>query len=575
MKFFFLFLFSLGVLHAQTPQVVEALSSPRSTMKTFLKAMKDFKLTKNIEAKSTALETIDLGAFDTASRQDSGWLAAKKLVQTLDKLEYIKYENIPDKPAEDIWYFRKQNVIVDGKSYPVEIAISQQKNSNWLFTQRTIETIDTYYNFVKDQKSVEGVVELVTWKTRFKEKMPAWTGKKTLLLLNGQWLGLLLVIFIGFFLDRLFKTLIVARLTSILKKKNIDMLEKRKDNFANPFGLSILSLTWLMGIRLLEFNDSTLSLLLRGGQVFLTITIVWGAYRTVDVISYYFENLARKSENKFDDIMVPLLRKSAKVFIICIGTVFICHSLTLNVTNILAGLGIGGLAFALAAKDTLSNLFGSLTVVLDRPFHIGDWVNIGGNIDGTVVEVGFRSTRIRTFYDSLITVPNSQLTNIHIDNYGKRTYRRLSTKINLQYDTPPQKIEAFCEGIRQLILSHKFTRKDNFHVYLNAMGAHSLDILLYVFWKVPSWSDELLERHRLLIDILRLGHRLEVEFAFPTQTLHLFNQQMKSNTDITEDSHELGKQAANELFNNPITQSQHRSGLKPGSSSLPESKYGF
>ena len=129
--------------------------------------------------------------------------------------------------------------------------------------------------------------------------------------------------------------------------------------------------------------------------------------------------------------------------------------------GILTGLGIGGLAFALAAKDTLSNLFGSLTVLIDKPFRIGDWVNIGG-IEGIIEEVGLRSTRIRTFYDSLITVPNGTLTNVHVDNYGQRRSRRLNTKIGVQYDTPPERLEAFCEGIRELIRNHLKLKKMGF-----------------------------------------------------------------------------------------------------------------
>jgi MscS family membrane protein len=184
-------------------------------------------------------------------------------------------------------------------------------------------------------------------------------------------------------------------------------------------------------------------------------------------------------------------------------------------------MGIAGLGVSLAAKDTISNLFGSLTVLLDRPFRIGDWVNIDNGIEGTVEEVGLRSCRIRTFYNSLITIPNGMLTNAHIDNYGMRQFRRYSTNLGVQYDTPVEKIEAFCEGIREIIRKHPHTRKDYYHVYLNGLGASSLNILLYVFFITPDWADELKERHRLIMDILRLGKEMGIQFAFPTQTLHM------------------------------------------------------
>jgi MscS family membrane protein len=142
-------------------------------------------------------------------------------------------------------------------------------------------------------------------------------------------------------------------------------------------------------------------------------------------------------------------------------------------------------------------------------------------VEGTVEEVGFRSTRIRTFYNSLITLPNSNLIKASVDNLGDRTYRRWSTRLGIAYSTPPERIDAFCEGIRELVRKHPYTRKDYYHVYLNDFGADSLEILLYVFFKTPDWATELRERHRLGVDILRLAAELGVEFAFPTQTVFL------------------------------------------------------
>jgi MscS family membrane protein len=132
---------------------------------------------------------------------------------------------------------------------------------------------------------------------------------------------------------------------------------------------------------------------------------------------------------------------------------------------------------------------------------------------------------VRTFYNSLVTIPNGNLVRAVVDNYGQRRYRRWSTHINITYDTKPDTIESFCEGIRELIRLHPYTRKDYYQVWLHQFGAHSLDVLLYVFWKVPDWQTELRERHRLMGDIIRLADRLGVEFAFPTQTLHVFEEQ--------------------------------------------------
>jgi len=247
---------------------------------------------------------------------------------------------------------------------------------------------------------------------------------------------------------------------------------------------------------------------------------VLAAYRLVDVLAEHMGRRAAKTHSRFDDLLVPLVRKAAKVFIVAFGLLFLAESFDLPIASIIAGLGIGGLAFAFAAKDTIENLFGSVAVILDRPFAVGDWVVIEG-VEGTVEDLGFRSTRIRTFYNSLVTVPNASLVRAKVDNYGRRAFRRYRTVLSLTYDTPADRVEAFCEGVREIVRRHPYTRKDFFEVHMNDFGAHSLDVLVYIFFRTPDWSTELRERHRFCLDVLRLAHKLGVEFAFPTQTLHL------------------------------------------------------
>ena len=166
---------------------------------------------------------------------------------------------------------------------------------------------------------------------------------------------------------------------------------------------------------------------------------------------------------------------------------------------------------------------------MDQTFHTGDWIVVN-DVEGSVEEVGLRSTKVRTFYDSLITLPNSVFITAKVDNMGQRRYRRLRSLLSITYDTPPDKIEAFCEGIRELIRLHPYMRKDYYHVYLSELGASSLDILVYVFWETPDWSTELRERQRFLLDILRLAKALQIDMAFPTQTLHVLNSEDNQRT---------------------------------------------
>ena len=346
-------------------------------------------------------------------------------------------------------------------------------------------------------------------------------GTGELVLTYAQWAYLAFLVVASFAATGAVKLFLRKTAFKLPKKKRIPLSAAQEDEFLRPVGLVTFSIVWIVGSKAMDIGDRYVELLVQSWSVVLALGLSFFSYRLTDYVFLLIENRAKKTDNTFDDILVPFLRKAAKVAVVVLGFVFTGHALAFNMANIIAGLGIGGLAFAFAAKDTIANLFGSVTVILDRPFGIGDWVVIDGKIEGIVEEVGIRSTRVRTFYDSLVTVPNGSLAGVPVDNYGQRTYRRFSTKIAVEYGTPPEKIEDFCEGIRELIRNGDTTRKDNFYVYLNDMGDSSLDILLYVFWEVPTWGEELACRHRLLSDILILGQKLGVGFAFPTRTVHL------------------------------------------------------
>jgi MscS family membrane protein len=247
-------------------------------------------------------------------------------------------------------------------------------------------------------------------------------------------------------------------------------------------------------------------------------TIVF--YKLVDVFSLYLESLAGKGESNLDNHVIPLIRKVLRVFVVVIGGLFILQNLDVNITALLAGISIGGLALALAAQDTLKNFFGSLMIFIDKPFSVGHWITTG-DLDGTVEEVGFRSTRIRTFRNSLTYVPNGKLADSTIDNHGLREYRRFFFHIAITYDTPPDLIEVFVEGLRKIVDTHPNTRKDFYIVEFNDMGDFSLKIMFYIFFAVPTWPQELKARHEVLIEIVRLAEKLGVRFAFPTQTVHM------------------------------------------------------
>lgn len=415
---------------------------------------------------------------------------------------------------------------------------------------------------VEKDADTESLLTLDTPEIDLRSQVPIVL-KQGFLLEYWQWLGLLIIIIIGSLADKFVAWLFKFNISRWQKKH--PSFEQIDNTVLRPLGLMAMALIWWAGLSLLVLPHTAELVLSIALKVLVSLSGVWSAFRLVEVFDSFLKQKALQTETKFDDLLVPMVTRSLRVFVVVIGIIFIADNLNVDVTSLLAGLGLGGLAFALAAKDLLGNFFGSLTVLLDRPFHIGDWVVIG-DVEGTIEEVGFRSTRVRTFYNSLITMPNSILTTTKIDNMGARRYRRMRSLLALTYDTPPEKIDAFCEGIRELIHLHPYMRKDYYQVYFNEYGAASLDILVYVFWETPDWNTELRERHRFLLDILRLAKQLGVEFAYPTQTLYLKQDtgQPKQASDtfktaMTEaDAFALGKKQAQAIVDGTLGR-----GVKP------------
>jgi MscS family membrane protein len=264
-------------------------------------------------------------------------------------------------------------------------------------------------------------------------------------------------------------------------------------------------------------------------KVLSMIMVMLIALRIVDILVVYFDRRTRETENRLDEQMVPILKGILQVVIFVAGLLQILSILNVNVTALIAGISIGAVAIGLAAKDTVANVFGSLMIFLDKPFQVGDWIHYAG-IDGTVEQVGIRATRVRTFANSLVYIPNAALTNSAIDNYGLRVFRRFKTTIAITYDTPPAIIEKFVEGLEQIVVNHPRTRKDYFEIHLNDFGDHSLNILFYIFFDVPSWSDELRGRQEVMLAVINLAAAMGVRFAFPTSTIQI--EEMPGHTSL-------------------------------------------
>ena len=321
------------------------------------------------------------------------------------------------------------------------------------------------------------------------------------------------------FLDRLFRFLIRKVVPRLFPKSflNVQLIPP----VTHP-------LSWLLVLMILRdwFVPSLLLPIWLGEWIVTILNILpslFGIvvfYRLVDILASLFKNLTAKTETTMDDQLIPLISTTAKLIILAFGIIFVLQNLDVNVTALLAGVSIGGLAIALAAQDTVKNFIGSLSIFVDRPFTVGDFIDTG-SFAGVVTQVGVRSTRLRATDGAMVSVPNGRLVDMTITNHGIRTYRRFATTLTLGYDTVPAVMEQFVDGVRTIAEQHPSSVEDTVLVQFHEMADSSLNIFFAVNLDTVAYGDWLKARQEILLEIIRLSEQLNVAFAYPSTSVYI------------------------------------------------------
>lgn len=335
----------------------------------------------------------------------------------------------------------------------------------------------------------------------------------------------------------LFLTLLLGlaagRLARFLLERSAGVFEKKERGMAaaslRAIGRTTGLIGFVVGLRLglafLVLGETVIGIAGTVTSVLITLAVGYTAYCLVDAIEHWLSTLTSRTESKLDDMMVPLVRTSLRVTIVILVLLQIAQLLTDKpLTSIIAGLGVGGLAIALAAQDTVKNFFGSLVIFGDKPFQIGERIVVD-NHDGVIEEVGFRSTRLRTLEGHLVTIPNGELANKMIQNIGRRpSIRRLFT-VALTYDTPPAKVERALEILKEILKDHEGMR-EAFppRVLFKDIGDFSLNLLV-IYWYFPAdyWKF-MAFGERVNLAIIERFNAEGISFAFPTRTVHVVNE---------------------------------------------------
>lgn len=307
---------------------------------------------------------------------------------------------------------------------------------------------------------------------------------------------------------------IMKKLTSKTKTRLDDLMV---DMLEEPIVLVITIAGVWFAFNRLSFPEKIQEWINTVYWVIITLTVAWLIARLVDaLIKEYIVPLTKKTEGDLDDQIIPIMRKAIRATIWILGIIIALNNAGYNIGALLAGLGIGGLALAMAAKDTVANIFGGITIFTDKPFRINDRVKIGG-FDGTITEIGIRSTRLKTLENRIVTIPNSKFTDGMVENVSSEPHRKVVLKLGLTYDTTAEKIQDGMKAL-QAIVDENNSLEENSVISFTEFGDFALGILFIYYIKK---GDDIMGNQTVVnIEIKKRFEALGIDMAFPTQTIY-------------------------------------------------------
>jgi len=552
-KIVFLFLFIGLNLFAQKKEKVD-LSTPNSTLFTHI----NYLMPENYDLVKSAATVRGLPAGEAQ-------FVAKRIKEILDGNGLIiDFSEVPiDANYIDTVDFGVRTLEHNENRYapfPVrlpEIYI-EKYGKNWYFSEETVENLDKVY---KKTFPIE-----FSW---FNEKFPEFFKTTINDVLIWKPIAVLLTIIICiilfyvlepimFFVLRLFQRIFFRKISD---GKTMEVLHE----LAKPIVFIVIIRfikKVLPSLQMVKLN----ALLLTGLKIAETVFWIFVVLKLLKVVLNFYHEYKAEEKTKLDRQLAPILNKVLQGIIVLIGFLHILTLFGVDPATVLAGASIGGVAVAFAAQDSVKNLIGTMVIFLDKPFQLDDWIEFGG-VEGSVERVGFRSTKIRAADTTVYQVPNSKISEADINNKGLRVFRRYTTEVGVRYDTPPELLEAFVEGIKKLIALHPSTKSQSYNVDFISFGSSSLNIMVNVYFKGLDWGQEQESKHILHMGIVRLAAALGVEFAFPSTTMMIeqFPGQESLAPKYVTDKAAIDKQI--KIISDDFDDREHR--MDPNASSLP------
>lgn len=335
-----------------------------------------------------------------------------------------------------------------------------------------------------------------------------------------QWLCLLALALATAVLSWLAAVAILRALRPLAARTDSAIDDRVLDNAGAPLRLVIAVAIFRIGVEPLALAPEVRHFISDLASALAIVAVSWGLLRATDGFAAQVEERL-KTRGQHDALtLVPPGRKAVKAAITAMAAVAVLDSFGFSVTALLAGLGVGGIAVALAAQKTVENLFGGLSLYLDRPVRVGDFCKFGDQV-GTIEEIGMRSTRIRTLDRTIVSVPNGQFASLQLENFAVRDRIRFYTVIGLRYETTPDQLRHVLIEIRNLLYAHERVTPDPARIRFIGFGAYSLDLEIFSYVNTSDWNEFLGIREDLLLRIMDAVEATGTGFAFPSQTLYL------------------------------------------------------
>ncbi|AGC68337.1 hypothetical protein Cst_c13460 [Thermoclostridium stercorarium subsp. stercorarium DSM 8532] len=290
-----------------------------------------------------------------------------------------------------------------------------------------------------------------------------------------------------------------------------------------PVKLMVLIISIYFSARILGFKVTDESFSGHIIRSLIIFSLFWAIYRTAEIIARMFYRVSKKTHTHLDDILIPVINKGIKAVVVVISINVIAKEWKYDLGALLAGLGLGGLAFALAAQETLSNLFGGLAIMLDKPFNVGEYIQFDG-MEGTVEDIGFRSTRIRTPDKTIVTIPNSTIAKANIINCSRRDRRRVKFSFPIKYGTTAKQLEQLLRRIREMLENHPDIHNESIYVYLDAFGTNGLELLLIFYTRTAEYRDYLAVKEDINLKLMNILNELGIEIAIPAVNVYVENK---------------------------------------------------